>query len=395
MKSSRSKTRKSAVPVTGAAVPSPIIQSRGITQFRQVLLAVGAGGICEFDGCGEYLFEHRLTLRVGNFAELAHIVAFRENGPRGLEGVRPLDINSVDNLMLLCPACHKLIDDNPTHYSRQTLEAYKRSHEARIRHLTALGADRKTSVIVLKARIAGHTVSVPFDQIVEAIAPRYPITRNPLTIDLTPLAATGTAYYEVACETIRQRVEEAFRPEGEAARTGHVSAFAIGPMSLLAFFGRQLTNKVPVDVFQRHRDTENWTWKTDGPRVSFRTRRHPGGEREKVALVFSLSGRIDLGRLPDRTRDEFSIYEMTLDGQVASTTFLRTRDNLEVFRLAYQELIAVVSADHGRLEEVDVFPAVPAPVAVLLGRELLPKVHPKLRFFDQDQATGWTYQMTV
>ena len=55
----------------------------------------------------------------------------------------------------------------------------------------------------------------------------------------------------------------------------------------------------------------------------------------------------------------------------------------------------MIAAKHGYLEEIDIFPAVPAPIAVLLGREPLPRVHPRLRFFDQDQPTGWTFQFTV
>ncbi|HYX05034.1 MAG TPA: hypothetical protein VE963_23275, partial [Reyranella sp.] len=33
-----------------------------------------------------------------------------EGGPRGLGGVRPEDIDSFENLMLLCQPCHKLVD---------------------------------------------------------------------------------------------------------------------------------------------------------------------------------------------------------------------------------------------------------------------------------------------
>ena len=77
------------------------------------MLFVRAGGRCEFDGCNSYLLEHHLTLTEGNFAEIAHVVAFKPDGPRGHEGTRPEEIHDVDNLMLLCPRCHKLIDDHP------------------------------------------------------------------------------------------------------------------------------------------------------------------------------------------------------------------------------------------------------------------------------------------
>src|SRR5258706_16288352 len=84
--------------------------TRHIRWPRKLLLAVRAGGRCEFDGCPEYLFEHHVTLREGNFAQLAHIVAFSEVGPRAEAGNRPADVHSLDNLMLLCHRCHKLID---------------------------------------------------------------------------------------------------------------------------------------------------------------------------------------------------------------------------------------------------------------------------------------------
>src|ERR1700693_2573760 len=82
-------------------------KTRHIPEATKILLAVHAGGRCEFRGCNRYLFEHPLTLQGGNFSEHAHIVAFSELGPRGTDGARPEDINSPDNLVLLCATCHK------------------------------------------------------------------------------------------------------------------------------------------------------------------------------------------------------------------------------------------------------------------------------------------------
>src|ERR1041384_1801325 len=118
--------------------------SRGISDRVRILLCVRAGGRCEFDGCNKYLFRHHLTHAEENFSQMAHIVAFKLDGPRGRSGKRPKDINSVDNLMLLCPECHHLIDNRPGEYSRETLEKYKRSHEERIYRLTGINADSKT-----------------------------------------------------------------------------------------------------------------------------------------------------------------------------------------------------------------------------------------------------------
>jgi HNH endonuclease len=96
---------------------SPVRQVRAIPPLVRLFLFVQAGGRCEFDGCNKYLLEHHVTLREGNFAEVAHIVAFQPEGPRGRAGQRPREINNVGNLMLLCPDCHKVIDDHPERYT--------------------------------------------------------------------------------------------------------------------------------------------------------------------------------------------------------------------------------------------------------------------------------------
>jgi hypothetical protein len=63
------------------------------------------------------------------FGEAAHIVARSPNGPRG-EGPRPAGIDGYDNLILLCPNDHKVIDDRPTEFTVASLTERKRLHSA-------------------------------------------------------------------------------------------------------------------------------------------------------------------------------------------------------------------------------------------------------------------------
>src|ERR1041384_1994494 len=163
-------------------VPSPVRHARAIKPATRILLAVAAGGRCEFPGCNDYLFEHPLTLRTGNFSEYAHVVAFSEQGPRGKDKKRPRDIHGIDNLMLLCQRDHKHIDDNPEQFPRVVLEKYKEEHETRIRHVTSLRPDKQTSVVQFKALIGGDAVEIPPTQIYEALAPRYPTDKHGHTI---------------------------------------------------------------------------------------------------------------------------------------------------------------------------------------------------------------------
>ena len=76
--------KKARAPLESPSL-SPIVQVREFPPLAPLLLFVRAGGHCEFDSCNRYLIQHHLTLTEGNFAEVAHIVAFRPDGPRGRE----------------------------------------------------------------------------------------------------------------------------------------------------------------------------------------------------------------------------------------------------------------------------------------------------------------------
>jgi hypothetical protein len=259
-----------------------------------------------------------------------------------------------------------------------------------------LGPDRETTAIILKSRIGGQLVQVSFAQILEATAPLYPSSSEPAEIDLGTFDDTAPGFIEVAKHEISERVRRFFEPGGAGHKAQHLSVFPLAPIPLLVFFGRQLSNKVPSEIHQRHRDTEDWTWKKTGTPVRYTVRRRRAGSPNQVALMLSLSGTIPLKALPQPIRSDSTIYEITLDGQNPAPTFLRLRQDLDAFRIAYQEAIGTILKNHGLVPGVDLFPAVPAPVAVLCGRELLPKVHPHLRVYDYDRNTnGFAFKLEV
>ena len=61
--------------------------------------------------------------------EVAHIVAENPNGPRGESPLSLEQRNAENNLLLLCPDCHTLIDLNPDAYPVERLLAIKAKHE--------------------------------------------------------------------------------------------------------------------------------------------------------------------------------------------------------------------------------------------------------------------------
>ena len=345
---------------------------------------------CEFRGCNKYLYVHPLTRDPGNFPENAHIVAFREAGPRGRDGVRPSDIDSVENLMLLCAPCHHLVDTTPAKYPRAVLEMHKREHEARIKRVTELGPAMRTTVLQLKSKIGDSVSEISLAETAQALLPRYP-AGDPYVIDLTGLGdEKSQAFYDYAAGRIREEVRQLYAPGSELESIKCLSVLALAPIPLLVVLGNALSNKVQTDFFQCHRDrADRWTWYDDGKPAALKLdRRRVGSVSDRVALVLSLSGTVDIATLPPAIDDTFSVYEIALAGAAPNPGFLRQRQDLEAFRLEYRNLLALLTRDHSPAQVVHVFPAIPAPVAVVCGYDLLPKAHPALLVYDNDRAKG-------
>lgn len=366
--------------------------SRSIPEKTKVLLAAISAGRCEFRGCNEYLFEHPLTLRNGNFSEKAHIYPFGEIGPRGGEGSRPEDVHAVENLMLLCRTCHKEVDDNPDTYTREVLEEHKREHEDRVRYVTGLGPEMRTSIVQLKSRIGGDAADIPVNEICEAIAPRYPAGhKEGMIIDLTTIQDDRPdEYYRVAETQIRQSIARMYEPGMTVDATRHISLFAIAQIPLLVLLGRCLSNKIPVDFYQRHRDPGSpWKWPEDEEPVQYKqVMPREGTDTNHVALTVSLSGPLSPDSLPEGIDESFFVYDIGLDDRKPGPDFLRKRQDLEAFRRMYRGFLSDLMASHPSIEELHLFPAVPAPIAIACGHDLLPKVHPALVVYDWDKRSG-------
>src|SRR5439155_26342164 len=98
-----------------------------------------------------------------------------------------------------------------------------------------------------------------------------------------------------------------------------------------------------------------------------------GTDLSRVALLLSLSGSIQSAQLPLEINREVSIYEITLAEGTPRPSYLRMREELVRFKNVYEHALSSIRKDHPDVTAIHLFPAVPAPVAVLCGRELLPK----------------------
>lgn len=106
-----------------------------ITQKSVKILWSAAGGRCAFAGCWERLCYHEAEDAAPyTLGEMAHICGDKPGANRHDVGQTDSQRDDYENLILLCPTHHTLIDrkENEAVYTVEILHAMKAEHEARV-----------------------------------------------------------------------------------------------------------------------------------------------------------------------------------------------------------------------------------------------------------------------
>lgn len=97
-------------------------------------LFADSGGYCQRPECANRLFVDTGTTNI-HIAEMAHIIAASQTGPRANATVTRAAKGSYDNLILLCANCHTIIDKAPADFPDSIIREWKRRHIERINSL--------------------------------------------------------------------------------------------------------------------------------------------------------------------------------------------------------------------------------------------------------------------
>lgn len=357
-----------------------------------VQLWLAAGGRCSFPNCCEPVAWNTLTYSKANFANIAHIVSWTPDGPRGADPL-PVELrNELGNLMLVCRRCHKEIDDDKlsVSYPVEKLRRFKIAHEESVAYHLSLMSRKRTTVLTFFANVNSSTPAIVFEDILKAVSPRVPKDHDGIAIRLTETPGQETQdYYETHARSIDTLVQQRVMPLLMSGNTDHLSVIGLAPIPLLVKLGNCISNKVETRLFQRHRSSESWVWPEGHSDESFTLKRDRVGTNPlNVALIVEVSGHVLAEVLPDNIDESFSLYRLTLNSGTPSPVFLKHENTLSDFREIYARSIATLKANHLGLKKTHFFPAVPAPIAILCGRELLPKADPTLVVYDFNKQRG-------
>lgn len=367
--------------------------------FNTILeLWVKSGSRCEMHGCNKYLFEDEKKGEKVKIGEKAHIYAFSSDGPRPNNYLNEKEKNSVENLMLLCPSCHRIIDNNKltAKYNVNTLTRFKADHEYRIKELTGMGKDYSSTVIRMVGNIRGVNTKISEDEIKNALFkssrrfPKYLNSYKFIELDLTKLPLNDSVNsYRIKCEMIDEAFETLIIPSIRNDEIKHMSIFAFERIPLLIYLGFKLDSKIPVDIYQKHRDKEEgWVWFNKKNKNSFELKKIQNGENKSdIVLLLSLSGKINIKMLPKVLRHNYDIFEIMPNGNTQSRNLLSDKYSLLEFKKTFEHFLDNIYRENSNVKVIHLFPAIPISAAITCGRALMKNVSPQLLIYDKISKT--------
>lgn len=239
--------------------------------------------------------------------------------------------------------------------------------------------NKKTLVVIYGSKIADDAPLLSYPKVIEALdKDTIPADGSPFKIQMDEIVLNAydnkwLVQNNFLINKVRQELLPFMKQTSEIA---HVSLFAIAPMPLLVRLGTLLNEKYSVDVFQKHRNPDNWK-RLEGTSPDYIVNR-PSDTSKQPVLVLSLSDTI-IDRINVLYGTDASIWEVTVKDP--NMDMMRTLEQQLKYRQIMRDLLSEMSKNPS-IDTINVHMAVPVSCAIELGRVWMPKAHKALRLFD-------------
>jgi hypothetical protein len=113
--------------VQGSTKVAQMSERKAIPLNLKLRLFSDSSGYCQKPDCLKALF----PVEMGgdkHIGEMAHVIPHGRSGPRHEERPSKFDPDAFENLILLCPTCHTIVDKAPEAYPQSLMLEWKRNH---------------------------------------------------------------------------------------------------------------------------------------------------------------------------------------------------------------------------------------------------------------------------
>ncbi len=364
-----------------------------LSEKTRLLLWTVARGLCSFDGCKKDL----LVEDAGNrslIGQIAHIEARSKKGPRASSKSAKDEANTLDNLILLCPIHHKLIDDHPVEYPAERIRQMKLAHERWVSdYYGILSTDDSWTIIIQDnpcfASIPKEDALKTIHEskiIATSIKQLHNNVTNPDNIDWPGVKSKQEQWWDEISK--------------DASITQRFCILSLTHIPFIVHLGHLVRASRPVKVFQYNRLSNDWTWElaedsksrtdSDDNILKF-SNTEASTDSGPVVICISISYRVALlqhaGIVPG------AIGEADIYLEQPSVTWLVSENQIEAFKRKYLELLAKIKESFPNATGYHIFAAVPASIAFIIGALVNHSVHPPLHVynFNNNQQPQYTH----
>lgn len=376
-----------------------------------------AAGRCQFPECGENLFIHPTRHTPGNFGYLAHIVASSPKGPRGTEADSHRLSADPTNFLLLCDACHRLIDRvAPGAYPTDYLQRIRSQSISNVERILDSLKYKEVQPITILGTIAGQVPRIAPEDINEAL---WPQGLRSGSQGLESLFHTGgdihdphtSLYWDSISNVLPKTLTRLQDYLTGASRQGgsrpRLAIFPLASISLLVLSGRVIGDTNGVHIFHPHRNDNasasrsRWAWPPDAsppPDGKFGWRvlqNHTAGITE-ACLLISLTFSITAERLPAPSAQDgvLSLPTIEVFTEANSTEAIAHPEDLTQFGSVIHEAMTKLQ-DEWKVSKVHLFVASPATAAFVVGQKMQGRHHATYIVHESERGAGAIYTPTL
>lgn len=360
--------------------------------FTVHMLCANSAGRCEFDGCNKYIFYDTITARKLNASNVAHIVAASPDGPRGDKTRSYLLSDKLENLMLLCPQHHKMIDDYVEDYPEELLLEMKKKHEDSIREMCDLIFVPKSERVIFFSPIKNVSLTHIDNQLTaQALLPqKRPASTCGINISIESAFDYNTSeYWSDIDNQLKRDFDRKIGNELDSDPNTIFSVFPLAPIPLIIKLGYLFMDKTNVDIYQKKRVPDTWKWIETRKTNFFSVNRIVVRAGSNIALIISLTADINPKRVTDIV-DADVIY--IISAERIGVDAISSIDDLSDFWHVYQTVCDEIKNKECAVE-ISVFPAIPVSAAFEIGRRYMPGIYPKLHIYDD--YNGFCKTLTI
>lgn len=351
------------------------------------IMAARSGGRCQL--CSVYLFKDVFGNN-SDLSELAHNIPYSEKGPRSSSkdgDIAPkykmLFENkgyNADNLLVLCPNCHKAIDSDPVKYTVDYLTKLKASRERAILEAGTKLIETKAA-IKFTSPIAGRIVSISDDEIKDALFKEYKIVDN-FVLDLSNEIVQNNETYCEYLSAISKQLEKLFKQKVESSMNENSKGFVLfgfTPQPLLIKFGTLFNNYHNVEIRERSRTT-GWSWKGESTlEFEIIPPKEKDNTRSKISLLLEISAPLKENEISETNTD---IWRISVIGE-KTVDLIGSNNDLERFEKIVYRFFSMIKEIYGADIAIDVYPAMSISLAIKFGAIYMPNAFNKITIFDK------------